>query len=69
MKRQKNTKGQIQRKDKGGRQMKNVRAEQMESCITMEKGQCYLFASQSMAPEVEFLFHCMSKSRGQCKNN
>ena len=36
--------------------MMNVRAEQMESCIAMEKGQCYLFASQSMAPEVEFFF-------------
>ena len=71
MKRQKDTKRQIQRKDNDGWQMMNVRAEQMESCITMEKGQFYLIRSQSMAPEVELLFHCMrmSKSRGQCKNN
>ena len=71
MKRQKDTKRQIQRKDNDGWQMINVRAEQMESCITMEKGQFYLFGLQSMAPAVEFLFHCMrmSKSHGQCKNN
>ena len=71
MKRQKDTKRQIQRKDNDGWQMMNVRAEQMESCITMEKGQCYLYGSQSMAPAVEFLFHCMrmSKSHGQSKNN